>query len=79
MGIKLMSHEAGGNLGLVRDGTSNVTGVRLYNEPYNEALGEDHSTSLKGSYQHHRKPIWFHAREIDYRGDILDKATYGEM
>jgi hypothetical protein len=35
--------------------------------------------SLKGSYQRHRKPIWFYAREIDYEDDFLDKATYGEI
>jgi hypothetical protein len=23
--------------------------------------------------------IWLYAREIDYGGDFLDKATYGEM
>jgi hypothetical protein len=34
---------------------------------------------IEGSYQHHRKPIWIHAREIDYGGDFFDKATYGKM
>jgi hypothetical protein len=34
---------------------------------------------LKESYQRHQKPIWFYAREIDYGGDLLDKATYGEI
>jgi hypothetical protein len=29
--------------------------------------------------QPHRKPFWFYAREIDYGGSFLDKATYGEM
>jgi hypothetical protein len=42
-------------------------------------MGEDHRTSLKGSYQHHQKSIWFYAREINYGGDFLDNATYGEM
>jgi hypothetical protein len=36
-------------------------------------------TLMHISYQRHRKPIWFYAREIDYGGDFLDKATYGEM
>jgi hypothetical protein len=42
-------------------------------------MGRDHWTSLKESYQHHRKLIWIHAREIDYGGDFLDNAAYGEM
>jgi hypothetical protein len=32
-----------------------------------------------GSYQRHRKPIWFYATEIDYGCDFLDNATYREM
>jgi hypothetical protein len=41
------------------------------NEAYNKAMREDHSTLLKGSDQHHRKPIWFYAWEIDYEGNFL--------
>jgi hypothetical protein len=33
----------------------------------------------KESYQRHQKSIWNHARDIDYGGDFLDKATYEEM
>jgi hypothetical protein len=25
------------------------------------------------------EPIWFYTMEIDYGGNFLDKATYGEM
>jgi hypothetical protein len=34
---------------------------------------------IRESYQCHRKPIWFYAREIDYRGNFFNKTTYGEM
>jgi hypothetical protein len=49
------------------------------NEPYNEAMGEDHWSLFKGSYQRHRKLIWIHGKEIDYGGDFLDKEAYKEM
>jgi hypothetical protein len=49
------------------------------NEPYIEVMGEDYWTLFKESYQRHRKPIWFYAREIDYGHDFLDEATCGEM
>jgi hypothetical protein len=42
-------------------------------------MGENLWTSHKGSDQCHQKPIWFYAREIDYWGNFLDKATYEEI
>jgi hypothetical protein len=58
---------------------NNYQGIKLINEPYNEAMEEYHWTSLEGSYQCHQTPYWFYAGEIDYGCYFLDKATYEEM